>query len=523
MQFMPKGAVAPLSSLALVLGLCLASCSGEAAEKAKLEAQAAAEAASAKAAQLAESASAAAERASDAAADAAEQLKADVEAAKAKASAELDAAFAQARRYFVDNKDELAVALESRLAELDVEIEALQATLASASEEAVMRTGLLVAAVDAKRGILEGKLAMLRQASEDSWQRLQPELENQLASLEKALDTARTRLDKTVAETGEDDSGDYKATPPKELFEVVKVVDGDTIHIQRGGKVDKLRLLSVDTEEKLSGRPFEPSKPETLFGEEAKLWAIDFFAGLADEDGKTRVGVAFPKGEEAYDVYGRLLCHVILPDGTDFNLKLVEEGWSPYFPKYGYSRICHAAFLEAEARAKAAELGVWSPEVNKPANPADPWHKRDYDRLVPWWHARGEAVQGFRMRDETMPGSVVSAEDPEGLAEAVERSAASGYLTSVFGSVDRTFEESDGSLTLLFRSAGEDAVEFRGKVPQRLRADYAHLALEDRNLGERQNYLYVVGKPVQGERGIEVTVTDQHSVQLGAPDPVYPE
>lgn len=523
MQFVFKGATAPLSSFVLVLGLCLASCSGQAAENARLEAMAAAEAASQKAAQAAEDAKAAAERVSDAAADAAEQLKADVEAAKTKASAEFDAAFAQARRYFADNKDGLALQLESRLAELDVEIEALKVTLASASEEALMRTGLVVAAVDAKRGILTGKLAMLRQASETSWQQLQPELENQLASLEKALGDARTRLDKTVAETGGGGNGDYKVTPPKELFEVVKVVDGDTIHIQRNGKVEKLRLLSVDTEEKLSGRPFQPAKPETLFGEEAKLWAIDYFADLADEDGKTHVGVAFPKGEEAYDVYGRLLCHVILADGTDFNLKLVEDGWSPYFPKYGYSRICHSAFMEAEARAKAAELGIWNPEVNKPANPADPWHKRDYDRIVPWWHARGEAVQGFRMRDETMPGSVVSAEDPEGMEEAVKRCDTSGYLTSVFGSIDRTFEESDGSLTLLFRSAGEDATEFRGKVPQNLRSDYAHLELQDRNQAERQNYLYVVGKPVHGARGIEITVTDQHSVQLGAPDPVYPE
>ena len=60
-------------------------------------------------------------------------------------------------------------------------------------------------------------------------------------------------------------------------------------------------------------------------------------------------------------------------------------------------------------------------------------------------------------------------------------------------------------------------------MPQNLRSDYAHLELQDRNQAERQNYLYVVGKPVHGARGIEITVTDQHSVQLGAPDPVYPE
>ena len=65
----------------------------------------------------------------------------------------------------------------------------------------------------------------------------------------------------------------------------------------------------------------------------------------------TLVGLAFPDGVEANDVYGRLLCHVILADGTDFNLKLVELGKSPYFNKYGNSRICHDEFVATQAAA----------------------------------------------------------------------------------------------------------------------------------------------------------------------------
>jgi micrococcal nuclease len=129
---------------------------------------------------------------------------------------------------------------------------------------------------------------------------------------------------------------------PTELYEITRVVDGDTIYVLRDGEVEKLRLLSVDTEEKLAGNSnLGPNKPETVFGEECAQWAVDFFAARAGEDGPARVGLKFPAGVEARDIYGRLLCHVILDDGTDFNLLLVEKGKSPYFNKYGNSRVCH--------------------------------------------------------------------------------------------------------------------------------------------------------------------------------------
>ena len=47
-------------------------------------------------------------------------------------------------------------------------------------------------------------------------------------------------------------------------FEVAQVVDADTIHVHRDDKVEKLRLLSVDTEERQWGRQgYSSSKPET--------------------------------------------------------------------------------------------------------------------------------------------------------------------------------------------------------------------------------------------------------------------
>ena len=41
---------------------------------------------------------------------------------------------------------------------------------------------------------------------------------------------------------------DCQVEKPEKLFTVERVVDGDTIYIQRNGEREKLRLLSVDTE-----------------------------------------------------------------------------------------------------------------------------------------------------------------------------------------------------------------------------------------------------------------------------------
>ena len=41
----------------------------------------------------------------------------------------------------------------------------------------------------------------------------------------------------------------------------------------------------------------------------------------------------------------------------------MEKGKSPYFNKYGNSRICHEAFGAAQERARSARLGIWDPRT----------------------------------------------------------------------------------------------------------------------------------------------------------------
>ncbi|MFT4541253.1 MAG: endonuclease YncB(thermonuclease family) [Planctomycetota bacterium] len=306
---------------------------------------------------------------------------------------------------------------------------------------------------------------------------------------------------------------------PTELFDIVRVVDGDTVHIQRAGEVEKLRLLSVDTEEKLSGRGGSATKPETVYGEECALWAQKFFAELVDEGQTPQMGLRFPDGLEERDVYGRLLCHVILPDGRDFNLMLVELGKSPYFNKYGNSRICHKAFVAAQKSARAKQLGIWNPSTNKSEDPEAEIAVRPYGRLLPWWQARADAIDGFRERKqaegEGAPPSRLVASD---MADDLEAALAGDAPVEVFGQIFRIFDEDDGSRTVLFRATDKDRA-LRVRIAKNQLAAHAALGL-DQTLEEfKQNYLYVKGALTKGERGFELRTKGAQAWSKAGPEP----
>jgi endonuclease YncB( thermonuclease family) len=321
------------------------------------------------------------------------------------------------------------------------------------------------------------------------------------------------------------------ARPPAKLYDVVRVVDGDTLHIDLDGVTEKLRLLSVDTEERLHGNPnASPTKPETMFGEECALWAQEFFAGIAEGDAPPKVGLRFPpqwNGVGRRDVYGRLLCDVVLPDGRDFNVLLVELGKSPYFNKYGNSTICHAEFVAAQKRARAAKRGIWDPRANEPATPGAPAAKRPYPELLSWWQARADAIDAFRARAAKAPERCADAEEADSMARAFAACAADAEVdVEVFGSVDRIFDERDGAVTVLFRTGAKDDA-FRAVLPKDAVAGDAGVKLrariEQSREEFRQNYWSVRGRLGSGGRGgwtMRAGSADQWT--LAGPEPELP-
>jgi len=303
---------------------------------------------------------------------------------------------------------------------------------------------------------------------------------------------------------------------PEVTVEIVKVVDGDTLDVLLDGETVVLRLLSVDTEEKISGRPLNsPTKPQTVFGQETADWAKSFFASLGDPP---RIGLVFPEGRRR-DSYGRLLSHVLLPDGRDYNLMLVEEGRSPYFNKYGNSLVEHEAFVRAQAAARSAQLGIWNPATNRARKSGAPSAVRPYDELLPWWNARAEAIDAFRARSAREPDTLFSHEDPAGLRRAFELCHAdAARRVTVFGTIERFYEEQDGSLTVLLRS-GDEADSLRATIPPARRAALEPV-LRASTAEFRQNYLYATGRMDRNERGYVLTDTLESDWRVA--EPAYP-
>lgn len=306
---------------------------------------------------------------------------------------------------------------------------------------------------------------------------------------------------------------DCATEKPKELFPIERVVDGDTIWIQRNGEREKLRLLSVDTEEKyVGGNDISASKPSTRFGEQSTGWAKGFFLPRTPDEAPVQVGLRFPDGAEARDVYGRLLCHVVTRDGIDFNLFLVRMGHSPYFNKYGNSSIAHGEFARAQAAAKKEKRGIWDNRTNEGGK------RRDYPRLAAWWNARAEAIDAFRAKAAKEPLRFVAADDPDALQRAMD--AGRGEVT-LLASADRFFDEDDGSWTVLLRS-GDKKRSVRVKIPAAMRPAMAELDLPATGDEFRQNYLLVTGTLQKGRRGFDLVGTGPTDWRPAGPEPKLP-
>jgi len=136
-------------------------------------------------------------------------------------------------------------------------------------------------------------------------------------------------------------------TGTTEEARVVRVVDGDTIVVDRGRGKEKLRYVGIDTPETV-----KPSSPVEWMGREASA------ANRALVEGKT---VVLEKDVSETDRYGRLLRHVWLRgEGTWrlVDLELVREGYarvSTYPPDVKYADL----YLAAQVDAWESDRGLW--------------------------------------------------------------------------------------------------------------------------------------------------------------------
>ncbi|MGH2990077.1 MAG: thermonuclease family protein [Solirubrobacterales bacterium] len=145
------------------------------------------------------------------------------------------------------------------------------------------------------------------------------------------------------------DRGEDPADPPPEapardaVADVVRVVDGDTIEVSVGGRIEDVRYIGVDTPESVT-----PGEPVECFGREAGRFNERLVAGR-------EVRLRFDA--ERRDDYGRLLAYVYAGPRL-VNAELVRRGFARTLtiaPNDSRADL----FARLEAAAGRAGRGLW--------------------------------------------------------------------------------------------------------------------------------------------------------------------
>ena len=127
---------------------------------------------------------------------------------------------------------------------------------------------------------------------------------------------------------------------------VVKVVDGDTIHVQVAATREKVRYIGVDTPETK-----HPAKGVQCYGQKA----ADFNARLVAGE-----QVRLVRDVQERDRYGRLLAYVYrVRDGLFVNAELARLGYAQPLAIAPDVRFADR-FAQLARQARAEGRGLWS-------------------------------------------------------------------------------------------------------------------------------------------------------------------
>ena len=141
--------------------------------------------------------------------------------------------------------------------------------------------------------------------------------------------------------------------------EIVKIVDGDTFEIRYQGKIEKVRLIGIDTPEAYDNAKAEKDAARTgadikvivKQGNEAK----NFVKQLVPEGTLVQV----EKDVTERDKYGRLLAYLYFEDGRMINEEIVKAGFAnlmTYPPNVRY----RDRLLSAYRFARENKKGLWN-------------------------------------------------------------------------------------------------------------------------------------------------------------------
>lgn len=153
-------------------------------------------------------------------------------------------------------------------------------------------------------------------------------------------------------------SDDVSATVVTEgPYTVRSVVDGDTMKIERDGRLVTVRIIGINTPESVDRR-----RAVECFGKEAAARATQALLGAS-------VTLERDTTQADTDRYGRLLRHVVFADGRQFGEMMIAEGFAyeyTYDAPYAYQQ----RYKDAQSLARQQQRGMWAPDACAAQSPA---------------------------------------------------------------------------------------------------------------------------------------------------------
>ena len=131
---------------------------------------------------------------------------------------------------------------------------------------------------------------------------------------------------------------------------IVRVVDGDTVDVRVDGKVERIRIIGLDTPETV-----DPRKAVQCFGREASAHAKELLPI------GTPVTLEADPSQDARDRYGRMLAFIIVETepGTTINYtrEMIAGGYGHHYV-YRHPSLYADAFALAQDDAQAGGFGL---------------------------------------------------------------------------------------------------------------------------------------------------------------------
>jgi micrococcal nuclease len=173
---------------------------------------------------------------------------------------------------------------------------------------------------------------------------------------DKTPSTNPKQTEENVNNTKEIESSSSEEVPiikntNKKLLEatIAKNVDGDTVDINLNGRIEKVRMLCVDTPEthhpRLGVQPFGPE-------------ASDYTKKILSVGTKVEIEPGIGEGR---DKYGRLLAYIYV-NGKMFNEMLLEQGLARVAYIYAPNTQYVDEFYAIQKKAQKKGVGIWSIE-----------------------------------------------------------------------------------------------------------------------------------------------------------------